>query len=258
MSTYEVVELVQGFPGRSTRHGGLGWSSVTLLRGHDRLVLVDSGSFGMRPTLARRLAQQGVDPADVTDLLLSHVHYDHAANYLLFPRAAVHIGAAELAWATAQEPAFTPVPELYARDLATNPRTRPIDPGRTGETEVIPGISALAAPGHTPGSLIYRVEATEGPVLFTGDAAKNRAQLVSDEVEGNLDLEASRQTLAMIRAVWREQPGTVLVPGHDVPMIWPDGAARPEYRGVRDAGIQAWFGDDLATTHDVTLTEESR
>ena len=135
-----------GLPGRSTRHGGLGWSSVTLLRGTDRLVLVDSGSFGMRPMLAGRLREHGVDPADVTDVLLSHAHYDHAANYLLFPAAAVHIGADELAWAQATGAAFIPLPELYAKDLAENSRTRRIQPGPDGRAEVLPGITAVARP----------------------------------------------------------------------------------------------------------------
>jgi N-acyl homoserine lactone hydrolase len=256
--TYEVIEIVQGFPGRSTRHGGLGWSSVTLLRGADRLVLVDSGSFGMRPMLAGRLREQGVDPADVTDVLLSHAHYDHAANYLLFPAAAVHIGADELAWAQATGAAFIPLPELYARDLAENPRTRPIQPRPDGRAEVLPGITAVAAPGHTPGSLVFRVNGAAGPVLFTGDAAKNRAELLSGDVDMTLDRDASERTLAMIRRLWRESPGTVVVPGHDVPMTWPEGAGSPRYTGVRQAGIQAWFGDDLASTHDVDLsrTEE--
>ncbi|GAA1309234.1 MBL fold metallo-hydrolase [Pseudonocardia xinjiangensis] len=256
--TYEVVELVQGFPGRSTRHGVLGWSSVTLLRGTDRLVLVDSGSFGMRAVLAQRLAEHGVEPGDVTDVLLSHTHHDHAANYLLFPGAAVHVGAAELAWAQAVGPAFGPVPELYVKDLATNPRTRPIETGPDARCRVVPGITAVAAPGHTPGSLVFLVEGTAGPVLFTGDAAKNRAELLSGDVDMTTDRDASRRTLALITALWRERPGAVVVPGHDVPLVWPEGRDHPEYLGVREAGIQAWFGDDLATTHDVDLTPTRR
>jgi hypothetical protein len=37
-----------GFPGKSVCHGGLGWSSIVLLRGHGRVALIDAGSFGMR------------------------------------------------------------------------------------------------------------------------------------------------------------------------------------------------------------------
>ncbi|GAB2993295.1 N-acyl homoserine lactonase family protein [Amycolatopsis acidiphila] len=240
-----VLPLIQGYPGKSTGHGGLGWSSVTLVRHGERLLLADTGSFGMRSLLAERLAAQGVEPRDVTDILLTHAHYDHAANYLLFPSATVWIGAAELDWATGREPAFDPLPELYAADLAGNPRTRRV----TGDGEILPGVEAFTTPGHTPGSVVYRV----GTVLFTGDAAKNRAELLGGDVDMTLDREASRASVRKILGLWRERPDTLLVPGHDVPMRWT--AAGPEYAGTRAAGIRSWFGEDLAATTHFDLTE---
>lgn len=45
---YKVDVLVQGFPGKSVCHGGLGWSTITLLRGGGRDILVDVGAFGVR------------------------------------------------------------------------------------------------------------------------------------------------------------------------------------------------------------------
>ena len=42
---YELSILIQGFPGRSTCHGGLGWSTVALLRGHGETVLIDTGGW---------------------------------------------------------------------------------------------------------------------------------------------------------------------------------------------------------------------
>jgi hypothetical protein len=48
---YQIDLLVQGFPGKSHEIGGLGWSSVVLLRGHGRTVLVDTGSFSVRKPL---------------------------------------------------------------------------------------------------------------------------------------------------------------------------------------------------------------
>jgi len=112
---YSVDALVEGFPGKATAHGGPGWSGITLLRGADRVVLVDTGGFGVRDPLARALAERGVAPGDVTDVLLTHVHYDHAVNALLFPEAALWISEADLAWARERRPGLDPVPELYAR-----------------------------------------------------------------------------------------------------------------------------------------------
>lgn len=252
-SGYRVVPLVQGYPGKGTEHGGLGWSSITMLVGAGRVTLVDTGGFGVRAVLAKRLAEHGVDPHEITDVLLTHAHYDHVASYPLFPHASVWISAAELEWAGRQPPSFTPLPELYVADLLTNPRTRRVE--RDGE--ILPGIEAIAVPGHTPGCLAYRVHQPEHHVLFTGDAAKNRAELLSCTADMSLDHEASGDSIRHINELWRESPGTVLIPGHDLPLRLGTGG-RPEYVGRRGAGIYAWFGDDLRTTtrYDLTTAKE--
>jgi N-acyl homoserine lactone hydrolase len=240
---YAVDLLVAGFPGRSTAHGPLGWSGITLLRGGGRTALVDTGGFGLRWPLRAALAERGVAPDAVTDVLLTHVHYDHAVNALLFPRAEVWISAADLDWACARPPGFDAVPELHAAAIASDPRTRRID----GDGELLPGVEAIAAPGHTPGSLAYRVAGADAPVLFAGDAVKNRAELVSGAVDMTEDRAASEASVRRLRELWLAAPGTVLVPGHDRPLrAGPDG--RLQYVGGRRAGVEAWFGDDLADT----------
>jgi N-acyl homoserine lactone hydrolase len=250
-SRYAVHALVQGFPGRATRHGALGWSGITLLRGDGRVALVDTGGFGLRAPLARALADHGVASGDVTDVLLTHVHYDHAVNALLFPRAAVWISAADLEWACDRPPGFDAVPELYAAALDRSPRTRRI--ARDGP--VMPGVEAIAAPGHTPGSVVYRAATADGPeILFAGDAIKNRAELVSGAVDLTEDRAASEASVRLVRDLWEATPGAILVPGHDLPMrVGPDG--RPEYIGRRAAGVEAWLGDDLADTTPFELGE---
>src|SRR5512135_2345385 len=97
INDYDLDIIVQGFPGKSVCHGGLGWSTVALIRGQGRVMLVDAGSFGMRRIIIERLAKRGLKPADVTDLLLSHSHHDHAVNWTLFRHARIVIGAQELA-----------------------------------------------------------------------------------------------------------------------------------------------------------------
>src|SRR3954464_11355306 len=86
---YEVDILVHGYPGKAVCHGGLGWSTIALLRGHGRVVLGDVGSFGQRQPLLDELARLGQSPADVTDVLLTHSHWDHSVNWVMFPRAQI-------------------------------------------------------------------------------------------------------------------------------------------------------------------------
>lgn len=240
--------LVCGYPGKSVCHGGLGWSSVVLLRAADRVALVDAGNFGMRKMLIEQLAREGLKPADVTDLLLTHSHYDHSVNWTLFRDARIVVGAVELAWALEEPWGETPVPELYVRTLNDWPTCEKIQDG----AEVFPGMTAHIAPGHTPGCLVFHLRTPERDVIFTGDAAKNRAELVSRDTDMTYDPAVSRETIEMIWSLWRQRPGTVVVPGHDLPMVLDDG--KPRYLGKRVASIRAWFGDDMKTQSIIDLT----
>ena len=241
---FDVDVLIQGFPGRAICHGGLGWSTITLLRGQGRVVLVDVGAFGVRKPLARQLAARGVRPEDVTDVVLTHAHYDHAVNFTLFPEATVWIGDAELAWAAAAPPGFNPLPELYVRELSHSQRVKRLTPSMTPGDDFLPGMRAIAAPGHTPGHLIFMLAGRDGPVLFTGDAAKNRAELVSRQVADSEDMAESLHSIDTIWACWKASAGTVLIPGHDLPMRL-DAHGVPQYLAAREAGIAAWFSEEF-------------
>lgn len=246
---YQVDILIQGFPGRSICHGGLGWSTVTLLRGNGRKILVDVGAFGVRRQLFYQLEEHGIEPAEITDVVLTHAHYDHAVNYILFPNATVWIGADELRWAAAQLPGFNPLPELYVRALDTGEHVRRVK----ADTEFLPGLRAIAAPGHTPGHLLFYLSANDIPVLFTGDAAKNRAELLSGHVEASESHVDSERSLQTIWRWWREVPGTILIPGHDLAMqLNKDG--QPELIGKRAAAIAAWFSESLSQSTYFDLT----
>ncbi|HEX4159236.1 MAG TPA: MBL fold metallo-hydrolase [Rhizomicrobium sp.] len=236
---YEIEIAVQGYPGKSVCHGTLGWSTIALLRGHGRVALIDTGSFGQRHLILDRLSAKGLTPDDVTDVLLTHSHWDHSINCVMFPKARIHIGGTELSWSLTVPWGTTQVPELYVRELENSSQTIRIEPG----SETIPNMSVHSAPGHTPGHLFYLVSGSRHDVIFTGDAAKNRAELVSRTADMSYDQSVSRNSLDTIWAAWRRRPGTVLIPGHDVPMIIENG--EPRYLGRREADIAAWFGTTL-------------
>lgn len=240
---YKIDVLVQGYPGRSVCNGGLGWSTTTLLRDSQHSILVDVGAFGVRHFLEQQLKNCGVSPEDITDVVLTHAHYDHAVNFTLFPNATVWIGADELSWAAAQPPGFNPLPELYVRELAVSPKVRRLADGET----FLPGMTAIASPGHTPGHLLFHVDLPGQAILFTGDAAKNRAELLSLSVNDTYDAQTSKASLELIWDIWKRIPDTLLVPGHDLSMKL-DESGRPFYLGKRLAAINAWFGDTLEPT----------
>jgi len=244
---YDVDILVQGFPGKSVCHGTLGWSTIALLRGQGRVALIDVGGFGIRDTLVERLAAVGLKPADVTDVLLSHCHHDHALNWPMFKDARIVISGVEMDWGLNEPWGFTPVPEFTVEKLSDWPTLARANHG----DEVLPHIHAHIAPGHTPGGLVYVLSDKDFDVVFTGDAAKNRAELLSGTVGLCHDRAASVETLEMIWDLWQARPGSVLVPGHDLPMTQVDRV--PIYLGEREAGILAWFDGDLEQTTIVRL-----
>src|SRR5690606_33750566 len=117
---------------------------------------------------------------------------------------------------------------------------------------VLPGITAHLAPGHTPGHLVYVLKGQDRDIIFTGDSAKNRAELISGRTDMTYDEAVSAASVAAIWTLWRSRPGNVVVPGHDIPMALTGG--RPTYLAGREAGIKAWFGDDIETMTALQLT----
>jgi glyoxylase-like metal-dependent hydrolase (beta-lactamase superfamily II) len=246
---YKIDVLIQGFPGKSVCHGGLGWSTVALLRGEGKTILMDTGSFGMRRHLGNQLKKHGVEAGDVTDVVLSHAHYDHSVNFTLFPNARVYIGAVELDWAQKQPPGFNPLPEVYVRELANYKKLTLLEDGQKG---FLPGMSAHITPGHTPGSMVYYLENGATNVVFTGDAAKNRSELLSMAADMTYDASISLKSFETIWGLWRRVPGSLLIPGHDLSMLIGEDN-RPVYVGKRAASILGWFGESIEETTEINL-----
>lgn len=245
---WQIDILVQGYPGKAVCHGGLGWSTIALLRGHGRVVLIDVGSFGQRQPIQDQLKAHGLTPRDVTDVLLTHSHWDHSVNWVMFPAARIVIGDLELEWSLQEPWGTTPVPELYVQELARSAQTSRI---RAGDVP-LPGISTHDAPGHTPGHLVFVLEGRDHDVIFTGDAAKNRAEILSRTADMTYDQALSGRSMEGIWSIWRRKPGSILVPGHDVPMVLSGG--EPSYIGARTAAVSSWFGTDLEQTTLFQLT----
>ena len=248
---YEIDIIVHGFPGKSVCHGSLGFSTIALIRHGKRIALVDVGSFGQRTLLQEHLAERSLSPSDVTDVLLTHSHYDHSINWTMFGHANIVIGKAELDWSLEQPWGTTVVPELYVKELAKWPTMRTVGDG----DEVFPGITAQLAPGHTPGCLVFTLDTGDGDMIFTGDACKNRAELLSRAADMTYDAAVTQASIEAIWALWLRRPGNILVPGHDLPMVQAEDGA-PRYLGRREAAIRAWYGEDLNETTVISLLPE--
>ena len=186
----------------------------------DRVVLIDVGngpeSDGFIPEgrFPSALRACGVEPGDVTDVLLTHLHYDHTGwlgfnGAPMFPKATVHAAAADLSWFSAPgtpglSAAVTPERfAVVAEHLTTF----------DGSCTPVPGISAIPAPGHTPGSTVYVASDGLQRVVFLGDVVHCPVQLVDSEwaVLGDVDPVLAAQTR---RNLERELDGADVAGAH--------------------------------------------
>lgn len=247
--SWTVETLIQGYPGKSKQQGGLGFSTVALARGPEgRIAVLDTSRSGARRLILDRLKEVGVAAEAVTDVLVTHLHYDHVENWPMFRNALIHVPGAEMDYALRQPEGAPLWPEFCLRALADSPRMRRLAEGETG----IPGITCFEAPGHSPHHLVFVLEG-HTRTIFSADVAKNRAELATGIADMTMDAEVHRASIARLNAVWRDRPGTVLLPGHDVALrIGADG--QPEAIEARKLEIQAWFGASLddVTKFDVT------
>lgn len=82
--------LIDGYARPAESGGNHVAGSITLVRSGDLVAIVDPGMVADRGRFLGNLADHGVAPEDVTDVVLSHHHPDHTLNAALLPRATVH------------------------------------------------------------------------------------------------------------------------------------------------------------------------
>lgn len=216
--------------------------SLWLVRRGDETVVVDTG---YSPELAARrgrtflddpmdlLRRVGVDPAAVTDVVLTHLHYDHAGNLDHFPAARVHLNELEFGPATGWHAREPSVSFAYEADhIAAVVRAREegrLQPVRDN-TRLRDGIELVHLPGHTPGHMAVRVRTGRGWVLLTGDAVHVHANLRERRPYPlYTSLEETFRDYDTVTAL-TESPDHV-IPGHDASVIERFPAPTPELAG---------------------------
>lgn len=166
--------------------------TVTFVDTGSKLVVFDSGN-GVTPAGATQgrmianMAAAGIDPAKVELVVMSHFHGDHvngllnAADAAAFPNAEVVVPAVEWAWwsDTGNE---SRSPEGQRSNFANSARRFAPYQGKIRQVadgaEVIPGIRAVAAYGHTPGHTCYLIADGDAQAMFVADTT-NRPELLA-------------------------------------------------------------------------------
>ena len=138
-----------------------------LVRTPGHVVVLDTGLGNPAASgLMLSLKLAGVTPDQVTDVLITHTHGDHvgglatAAKTPAFPNARIRMSAKEWAYMQSQ-------PAAKALAAAIAPQVETFEPGQT----VVPGVTAVAIDGHTPGHVGYEIVSGRVHLLDIGDTA---------------------------------------------------------------------------------------
>ncbi|WP_234266912.1 N-acyl homoserine lactonase family protein [Hydrogenophaga sp. NFH-34] len=202
---------------------------VWLVVGQGSVTLVDTG-FSPASALVRQrqylvsplesLRRLGHAPGDVSDVVITHLHYDHAGNLGDFPSARIWVQDREVRYATGdcmcdpkQNHFFSTddvgllIKRLYRGDV------RLVD----GFHELREGLELHRVGGHTDGLQVVRVWTARGWVVLASDAAHYRENLVKENpFPAIYSLDDMLQGYARIRALADSEDH--IVPGHD-PMV---------------------------------------
>jgi len=233
---YELYAIRYGHLDRTATHNFLGGDAhdapmpldyyVWAIVGEERTFVLDTGFDAatgaargrtlVRPVEAG-LAALGIDPATVQDVIVSHMHYDHAGNHGLFPQARYHLQDAEMAYCTGRSMCHTVIRAAFeARDVQA--MVGKLFAGRVvfhdGVSELAPGITLHRVGGHTRGLQVVRVQTRRGWVVLASDAAhfyanwqQRRPFPIVDDVSAYLNAFDFIERLA-------SSPAHV-IPGHD-------------------------------------------
>ena len=116
----------------------------------------------------------GIDPQTVTDVILTHLHFDHIGSLPAFPSARFHVQEEEVQYAIGRNMAHQFLNSAYSRDHIKQ-MVDLIYGGRVvfhnGEVNLFPGISLHPLPGHTLGLQGVRVSTARGAVMLAGDSS---------------------------------------------------------------------------------------
>src|SRR6516162_9818515 len=156
---------------------------VWLIRGNGRDILVDTGFNAEEASLRSRkltlnpvdaLTAFGVAAADIKDVIVTHLHYDHAGNLDRFPSARFHLQEDEIAFATGRSMGHQMLRAPFDLDNTLD-MVRLVYSERAvfhrGDDELVPGLTLHRIGGHSAGLQVLRVWTRRGWVVLASDAS---------------------------------------------------------------------------------------
>jgi glyoxylase-like metal-dependent hydrolase (beta-lactamase superfamily II) len=197
------------------------------IEGHGHRILVDTGGhdpaqgdlhqpYKREPgqDAVARLAALGLRPEDIDLLILTHLHWDHASNIHLFPKARVIVQREELRFAAAPLPFLRWPYRMLPPSSLSSERFEAID----GDAKIFEGVTVHLTPGHTPGLQGVAVRASGAVYFVASDNIPLAETWNAEEKYGlphwpsglHVDLEVYVKSLRRT-----EDLGDIILPSHD-------------------------------------------
>ena len=215
---------------------------VWAIKGAHGTILVDTGfdhAMAQRRNrtvlnpVEQGLLAIGVAPDDVSDVVITHLHYDHAGNHALFPRARFHLQDCEMAFATGRCMCDAALRVPFEADDVTA-MVRKVFADRVsfhdGDGSIVPGVSVHHIGGHSKGLQCVRVESRRGAVVLASDASHLYAHFETGRVFP-IVYDAAAVVAGYARLQGLAASARHVIPGHDPDVLRRYPAARPELQG---------------------------
>jgi N-acyl homoserine lactone hydrolase len=183
--------------------GMVAFPNTLLIRG-DRDYLVDPGLIMQGAPVLGALEELGVDPNEVKDVILTHLHFDHAEGLAGWPMRRTYVHKLETEAPYAQ--LVSGVLEMANLDVLE---------GEEGEIE--PGLRWIRTPGHSDGLISLLVDTDDGLVVIASDCVGPLPEYF-DEMDLPEDFGPEREELLRQWKRIRDLDPAVVIPGHNPPV----------------------------------------
>lgn len=182
--------------------------------------------IGPEDALDKQLDAINLASADVSKVIVSHLHFDHIGGIAHVPQAELLVSQDE--WQRLNAP--HPERDWILREHIELPGAnwQPIEFEPTSDPLLAPfggcydcmgdgSMILLPTPGHTPGSMSMLVRSDElPPFMFVGDLTYELEPLSNDQVPGIGDSEQLKTSFAKVRKLKKALPDLILLPSHDL------------------------------------------
>lgn len=176
----------------------------------------------------------GIDAAQVEDLIITHLHYDHIGNFDLFPKAQYHLQDSEMAYATGRHMSHNFFSAAYELEEVVA-MVRNVYAGRVifhdGDVQLAPNLSLHHIGGHTLGLQVVRLWTAQGWLVLASDASHYYANMHEER-----PFPIVADVTGMIEG-WRRlhelaDSSELVIPGHDPAVMDRFAPPSPELAGI--------------------------